>query len=51
MVGIGLGFRGLGMGGIKRPRRYIRSALQRVSRGDVRRLARRGGVKRIHGSQ
>ena len=38
---------GSGKGGAKRHRRTMQNSLAGISRGDVRRLARRGGVKRI----
>ncbi|EMF09636.1 uncharacterized protein SEPMUDRAFT_151588 [Sphaerulina musiva SO2202] len=42
------GGRGLGVGmGPKRHRKVLRDNLQGVTKGDIRRLARRGGVKRI----
>jgi histone H3/H4 len=41
------GGKGLGMGGAKRHRKVIRN--QGISKGSIRRLARRGGVKRISG--
>lgn len=38
---------GTGKGGAKRHRRVMHNSLSGISKGDVRRLARRGGVKRI----
>ncbi|KAG0019597.1 Histone H4 [Entomortierella chlamydospora] len=46
MSGRGKGGKGLGMAGPKRHRRIIRS-IQGISKPSTRRLARRGGVKRI----
>ncbi|KAK4618232.1 Histone H4 [Fulvia fulva] len=50
-VGIGAGGKGLGQGGKtpKRHRKILRDNIQGVTKGDIRRLARRGGVKRISG--
>ncbi|KAK3645726.1 hypothetical protein LTR56_008913 [Elasticomyces elasticus] len=49
--GKGKGGFGLGLGhkSLKRHRKIMRDNLQGVSKGDIRRLARRGGVKRISG--
>lgn len=47
--GRGLGGRGLGKGGAKRHRKVLRDNIQGISKGAIRRLARRGGVKRISG--
>lgn len=47
MSGKGSGGKGLGKGGAKRHRRNIRDNLQGVTKPAIRRLARRGGVKRI----
>lgn len=47
--GRGKGIRGLGKGGVKRHRRIIRNAIQGITKPAIRRLARRGGVKRING--
>ncbi|KAF2708917.1 histone-fold-containing protein [Pleomassaria siparia CBS 279.74] len=49
--GVGLG-RGLGLGlgkgnAYKRHRKVLRDTIHGVTKGDIRRLARRGGVKRI----
>lgn len=43
------GAKGLGLGGktLKRHRKILRDNIQGVTKGDIRRLARRGGVKRI----
>ncbi|KAK5696676.1 Histone H4 [Elasticomyces elasticus] len=45
-AGLGLGF---GRKTLKRHKKIMRDNLQGVSKGDIRRLARRGGVKRISG--
>ncbi|KXT16588.1 hypothetical protein AC579_6295 [Pseudocercospora musae] len=49
---VGYGARGLGQGlkTWKRHRKTLRDNIQGVTRGDIRRLARRGGVKRISGT-
>jgi histone H3/H4 len=47
MSGRGKGRAGLGKGGAKRHRRVLRDTSQGISKGSIRRLARRGGVKRI----
>ncbi|KAF7193272.1 Histone H4 [Pseudocercospora fuligena] len=49
---VGPGARGLGQGlkTLKRHRKTLRDNMQGVTRGDIRRLARRGGVKRISGT-
>ena len=47
--GKGLGGKGLGKGGAKRHRKVLRDSIQGVTRPAIRRLARRGGVKRISG--
>ncbi|OTB08237.1 hypothetical protein M426DRAFT_317357 [Hypoxylon sp. CI-4A] len=47
---IGPGGKGLGgKGGIHRHRKILRDNVQGVTKPDIRRLARRGGVKRISG--
>ncbi|OTA89921.1 hypothetical protein M434DRAFT_398349 [Hypoxylon sp. CO27-5] len=44
----GKGGKGLGgKGGIKRHRKILRDNIQGITKPDIRRLARRGGVKRI----
>ncbi|PVH83542.1 histone-fold-containing protein [Cadophora sp. DSE1049] len=49
-AGRGRGGKGLGTGkGSKRNRKVVRDTIQGVTKGDIRRLARRGGVKRISG--
>ncbi|GAB7361588.1 hypothetical protein MBLNU230_g1640t1 [Neophaeotheca triangularis] len=48
----GVGGKGLGLGKsktAKRHRKILRDNIQGVTRGDIRRMARRGGVKRISG--
>merc|ERR1719218_11992 len=45
----GLGGKGLGKGGVKRHRKVLRDNLQGITKPAIRRLARRGGVKRISG--
>jgi hypothetical protein len=47
MSGRGKGHVGLGKGGAKRHRRVLRGTSQGISKGSIRRLARRGGVKRM----
>ncbi|MCJ1353450.1 MAG: hypothetical protein MMC33_003436 [Icmadophila ericetorum] len=44
---IGLGGKGLGKGGARRHRKLLRDNVRGITKGDIRRLARRGGVKRI----
>ena len=46
-VGRGKGAKGYGKGGAKRHRRVLRDNLQGITKPAIRRLARRGGVKRI----
>ena len=43
------GGRGIGKGGAKRHRKVLRDNIQGVTKPAIRRLARRGGVKRISG--
>ncbi|KAF2396683.1 histone-fold-containing protein [Trichodelitschia bisporula] len=43
----GKGSRGLGVSGLKRHRKVLRDNINGITKGDVRRMARRGGVKRI----
>ena len=43
------GGKGLGKGGAKRHRRVLRDSIQGITKPAIRRLARRGGVKRISG--
>jgi histone H4 len=47
--GKGIGGKGLGKGGGKRHRKIVRDNIQGVTKPAIRRLARRGGVKRISG--
>lgn len=46
--GRGLGGKGIGKGGAKR-HRNLRDSIQGITKPSIRRLARRGGVKRISG--
>jgi histone H4 len=45
----GKGGKGLGKGGAKRHRKVLRDNIQGITKPDIRRLARRGGTKRISG--
>ena len=47
MSGYGKGKSGLGKGGAKRHRKVLRDNIQGITKPAIRRLARRGGVKRI----
>src|SRR5215213_9749796 len=47
MSGRGKGGKGLGKGGAKRHRKVLRDNIDGITRPAIRRLARRGGVKRI----
>jgi len=47
MSGRGKGGKGLGTGGAKRHRKVLRDNIQGITKPAIRRLARRGGVKRI----
>ena len=47
--GRGKGGKGLGKGGSKRHRKVLRDNIQGITKGSIRKLARRGGVKRISG--
>ena len=49
MFGQGKGGKGLGKGGAKRHRKVLRDNIQGISRPAIRRLARRGGIKRLSG--
>ena len=49
MSGRGKGGKGLGRGGAKRHRKILRDNIQGITKPAIRRLARRGGVKRISG--
>eukprot|EP00802_Teleaulax_amphioxeia_P021395 Tamp_21750.p1 GENE.Tamp_21750~~Tamp_21750.p1 ORF type:complete len:223 (+),score=19.25 Tamp_21750:99-671(+) len=48
-MGRGKGGKGLGKGGTKRHRKVLRDNIQGITKPAIRRLARRGGVKRISG--
>ena len=48
-TGIGKEGKGLGKGGAKRHRKVLRDNIQGITKPAIRRLARRGGVKRISG--
>ena len=50
MSGRGKGGKGLGKGGAKRHRKILRDNIQGITKPAIRRLARRGGVKRISAS-
>lgn len=47
--GFGKGGKGLGKGGARRHRKVLRDNIQGITKPAIRRLARRGGVKRISG--
>ncbi|KAJ7477947.1 hypothetical protein B0H11DRAFT_2171306 [Mycena galericulata] len=49
MPGRGKGGKGLGKGGAKRRHKILRDNIQGVTKPAIRRVARRGGVKRISG--
>ena len=49
MPGRGKGGKGIGQGGAKRHRKILRDEIQGISKSSIRRLARRGGVKRLSG--
>ncbi|XP_076274849.1 histone H4-like [Rhynchophorus ferrugineus] len=49
MTGGGKGGKNLGKGGAKRHRKVLRYNIQGITKPAIRRLARRGGVKRISG--
>ena len=49
LSGRGKGGKGLGKGGAKRHRKVLRDNIQGITKPAIRRLARRGGVKRISG--
>ncbi|KAK2978108.1 hypothetical protein RJ640_009272 [Escallonia rubra] len=49
MSGRGRRAKGLGKGGAKRHHKVLRDNIQGITRSEIRRLARRGGVKRISG--
>merc|ERR1712105_96236 len=48
-TGRGKGGKGLGKGGAKRHRKVLRDNIQGITKPAIRRLARRGGVKRLSG--
>jgi hypothetical protein len=47
MTGRGKGGKGLGKGGAKHHRKVLRDNIQGITKAAIRRLTRRGGVKRI----
>ena len=49
MSGRGKGGKGLGKGGAKRHRIILRDNIQGITKSSIRKLARRGGVKRVNG--
>jgi histone H4 len=49
MVGKGKNGKSLGKGGTKRHKKILRDNIQGITKPAIRRLARRGGVKRISG--
>ena len=49
MSGMGKGGKGLGKGGTRRHRKVLRNNISGITKPAIRRLARRGGVKRISG--
>jgi histone H4 len=49
MSGRGKGGKGLGKGGAKRHRKVLHNNIQGITKPAIRRMARRGGVKRISG--
>lgn len=49
MSGRGKGGKGLGKSGAKRHRKILRDNIQGITKPSIRRLCRRGGVKRISG--
>ena len=49
VMSLGQGGQGLGKGGAKRHRKMLRDNMNGISKPAIRRLARRGGVKRISG--
>ncbi|TQE01478.1 hypothetical protein C1H46_012958 [Malus baccata] len=48
MTGRGKGCKGLGNGGAKRHIKVLRDNIQGITKPAIRRLVRRGGVKRIN---
>jgi histone H4 len=49
-IGRGKGAKGLGKGGAKRHRKLLRDNINGITKPAIRRLARRGGVKRVAGT-
>lgn len=49
MSGRGKGYKGLGKGGAKRHRKILKDNIHGITKPAIRRIARRGGVKRISG--
>ncbi|XP_077226155.1 histone H4-like [Tasmannia lanceolata] len=49
MSGRGRGMKGLGKGGAKRHRKVLQDNIQGITKLAIRRLARKGGVKRMSG--
>jgi len=49
MSGMGKGGKGIGKGGTRRHRKVLRNNISGITKPAIRRLARRGGVKRISG--
>ncbi len=47
--GLGKGGKGLGKGGAKRHRKVLRDSIRGIKKPSIRRMARRGGVKRMSG--
>ena len=47
--GSGKGLKGIGKGGAMRHRKVLRDNIQGITKPAIRRLARRGGVKRVSG--
>ena len=47
MSGRGIGGKGLGKGGAKRHQKVLRDNIQGITKPAIKRLARRGGVKRL----
>ncbi|CAK8536354.1 unnamed protein product [Lathyrus sativus] len=49
MAGRGKGIKGLGKGGVKRHMMILRDNIWGITKSIIRRLARKGGIKRISG--
>jgi histone H4 len=49
-IGRGKGAKGMGKGGAKRHHKILRDNIQGITKPAIRRLARRGGVKRVAGT-